>query len=288
MLWDPHWGLVPPGFLLLSHEPGQSRPLWGLRRLRFCSPLGHFHRHSHQEAATEPIALAKAFIETLKTIPKPPTGGRSVERQPCRPKVGLNPAVGDKNSVLEGSVGADGYQVSLGSSPLSPANPRGRGIGLGLGSSERDSCGPTVTDQDAGATAKPVLPPKALGTHGAGALGPEPEPGALGVESRLGGATGDPWRAGVSRGCDCAGFSPCDSAGRAQLAWLLPCSRPEDFVDRAPRAGCVVRAPKGGAGWSAGCGRAGRSCGGRARAQGGRGARGQRALADGLTRAARV
>lgn len=103
MLLNPRWGLAPPGFLL-SLEPGQPGLLCGLERLRFSSPFQQLHRHSHQQAATVPNALAKAFVETLKTIPESPTGGRAIERHPGRAEGGVKPRCGDKNSVLEGNM----------------------------------------------------------------------------------------------------------------------------------------------------------------------------------------
>lgn len=102
------------------------------------APFGHFHGHSHQQAATEPTALAKAFIETLKTIPEPPTGGRSIEWHPCRAKGGVKPRCGGQEQRFGGEHEADGYQVSLCSTPLTPANPKGQGVGLGLGSSDME------------------------------------------------------------------------------------------------------------------------------------------------------
>lgn len=62
-----------------------------------------------------------------------------------------------------------------------------------------NSCGRTATDQDPRTPSKSVQLPEALGTNGAVALGPEPEP--WGWSHDWGAATGDPLRGGMNRRC---------------------------------------------------------------------------------------
>ena len=79
--------------------------MWGLERLRFSSPFQHLHGHSHQQAAAEPNALAKAFVETLKTIPESLTGRRAIERHPGRTEDGVKPRCGGQEQCFAGNLG---------------------------------------------------------------------------------------------------------------------------------------------------------------------------------------
>lgn len=187
MLWDPGWGLAPPGFLLLSHEPGQSGPLWGLGRLRFSSPFRYFHGHSNQQAAAEPNALAKSFIEALKTIPESPTGGRAIERHPCRAESGVKPRCGGTRTAFWREargrwVLGQSMQHTLYLLQVQGGRESDWALAALRGKSE-NSCGPTATDQNPRAHLIYPSPQRPLGQTTRSSTA---EARVLGVESRLG------------------------------------------------------------------------------------------------------